>query len=76
MSRGDFQDRVNDMLGKDYNIHVDRPHGDKPCHVDLTKILPLPDLGGADKVAVDQYGNVVGGSTQIGKFKYDWEKEQ
>lgn len=68
---GDFQDRVNNTLGQGWNFQVDRPHDEKPAHVDLTRILQ--DLGGADKCEVDFNGNVIGGSTQIGRIKMPWD---
>lgn len=56
------------------NIHVDRPHAGKPAHLDFTR-KKLDFLGtlGADKVEVDYDGDIIGGSSQIGKFKFDWE---
>ncbi len=65
---GDFQNRVNNTLGPDFNFQIDRPHGDKPSHVDLATRFP----GGADKVEVGFDGNVIGGSTHIGPTKIKW----
>lgn len=55
------------------NFHFDRPHAGKTLHVDLTQ--PLPSIFGADKVEVDANGNVLGGTTFIGKKKIKWEKQ-
>jgi len=67
---GDFQNRVNGVIGPSTKFQIDRPHADKPDHVDLTQILP--DIGAADKVEVDFSGNVIGGSTQVGSTKMNW----
>jgi len=56
---GPFQDDVNDLIGEDFNFQLDRPHGDKPQHVDLTRRFGM----GADKVEVDWDGSVIGGTT-------------
>lgn len=57
------------------NIRPDRAHDDKPKHTDMTR--KLPELGGSDKVEVDDEGKVIGGSTQVGKAKINWrEKDQ
>ncbi len=66
---GDFQKKVKDMLGPDFNFQIDRPHDGKPEHIDLT--VRIPGLG-ADKVEVDFNGNVIGGSTHIGPKKIKW----
>lgn len=66
---GDFQKNVRETLGPDFNFQVDRAHGGKPKHVDLT--VRIPGLG-AEKVEVDFNGNVIGGSTQVGSKKIDW----
>ena len=66
---GNFQNKVNNTLGKDFNFQVDRSHADKPKHVDLT--VKIPGIG-ADKVEVDFDGNIIGGSTQIGSQKIKW----
>ena len=60
-----YQDNVRDLLGSDFNFHVDRAHAGKPVHIDLT--TKLPGLGGSDKVEVDFNGKIICGSTQIGK---------
>ena len=65
-----FQKRVKDTIGPDFNFQLDRAHGPKPVHVDLTS--RIPNLG-ADKVEVDFQGNVRGGSTQIGTQKLNWK---
>ena len=67
---GDYQDRVKNLIGSDFNFQIDRPHDDKQEHVDLT--YRIPEIGGADKVEVDWNGNVTGGSTQIGNKKISW----
>lgn len=67
---GEFQDRVNDLIGLDTRFQIDRPHAGKPQHVDLTHILP--EIGGADKVAVDLNGAVLGGLTRVGPIKMGW----
>lgn len=46
------------------NIRRDRAHDGKPEHIDMTRVIP--EIGGADRVAVDFEGNVIGRSTQIG----------
>ena len=66
---GDFQKKANELIGPDFNLQVDRAHGDKPDHVDLT--VRIPGLG-ADKAEVDHNGNVTGGFTQIGPKKLIW----
>ncbi len=66
---GKFQNRVNNTLGNDFNFQVDRPHAGKPEHIDLTRRLPGV---GADKVEIDFHGNVIGGSTFVGKQKINW----
>lgn len=53
-----------------FNIRGDRAHDGKPEHIDMT--VKLPEIAGADKVAVDFEGNVIGGSTQVGKTKGTW----
>ena len=68
-STGDFQDRVRQTIGKDFNFQIDRPHDGKPKHIDLTARIPRL---GADKVEVDFQGNVLGGTTQIGKKNIKW----
>ena len=65
---GDFQKDVNGLVGSDFNFAIDRPHGNKPVHVDLTSKFS----GGADKVDVDFSGNIIGGSTHIGPTKMNW----
>lgn len=67
---GEFQNKVNSMLGNDFNFQLDRAHGVKPVHVDLT--VKLPTIEGSDKVSVDFDGNVLGGSTSVGKTKINW----
>jgi len=57
---GKFQNRVKDLIGPNFNFQVDRAHGEKEKHVDLT--VRIPSVG-ADKADVDFNGNVVGGST-------------
>ena len=66
---GNFQNKVNGTLGQDFNFQIDRPHAEKPVHVDLT--VRIPGLG-TDKVEVDFNGNVLGGSTHIGPKKLIW----
>jgi hypothetical protein len=68
----EFQNDVKDLLGDNMNFQVDRPHAGKDKHVDLTTIVPA--FRGADKVEVDFNGNIIGGSTQIGKTKLDWNR--
>jgi len=65
---GDFQKQVKSTLGSNFNFQIDRSHAGKPEHVDLTTKFS----GGADKVEVDFSGNVIGGSTQIGKTRINW----
>ena len=65
---GKFQDRVNGLTGSNFNFQIDRPHGGKPAHVDLSSRV----WGGVDKLEVDFNGNVIGGATQIGKTKMKW----
>lgn len=67
---GEFQDRVNELVGPNVNFQLDRAHAGKPDHVDLTAVLR--DFGVADKVEVDGDGNVGGGSTQLGPYKFNW----
>lgn len=67
---GNFQKRVNNLIGPEFNFQIDRPHDGKPEHVDLTR--RLPDIGGADKAEVDFNGNVIGGLTMIGQTKMKW----
>jgi len=66
---GRFQGNVRTLLGDQGNFQLDRPHDGKPQHVDLT--ARLRGIG-ADKVEVDFNGNVIGGSTQIGKTTLSW----
>ncbi len=66
---GDFQDRVNNLIGPDFNFQIDRPHAGKIEHVDIT--ARIPNIG-ADKVEVDFNGNIIGGSTHIGPMKLNW----
>ncbi|MCP4700371.1 MAG: hypothetical protein GY862_26490 [Gammaproteobacteria bacterium] len=66
---GDFQNKVNNTLGQDFNFQIDRPHDGKPEHVDLT--VKIPGIG-ADKVEVGFNGNVIGGSSHIGPQKIKW----
>lgn len=66
---GDFQNKVNNTLGPDFNFQIDRPHAGKDEHVDLT--VRIPSMG-ADKVEIDFNGNVIGGSTNIGLTKLNW----
>ena len=58
------------------NIRRDRAHDGKPEHIDMTRPIPqiIPETGGADKVEVDYQGNVIGGATQVGRQKMDWNK--
>ncbi len=53
-----------------FNFQLDRAHGGKPEHVDLTRILS--EMGGADTVQVDYNGNVLGGTTNVGGQKLPW----
>lgn len=64
---GDFQKDVRKLVGPDTNFAIDGSHGGKPVHVDLTSKF----TDGADKVAVDYNGNIIGGSTHIGPMKLD-----
>ena len=66
---GQFQRSVRTLLGDQFNFQLDRSHDGKPQHADLT--ARLRDIG-ADKVEVDFNGNVIGGSTQIGKSTLKW----
>jgi len=66
---GKFQNRVKDLIGPNFNFQVDRAHGEKDKHVDLT--VRIPGVG-ADKAEVDFNGNVVGGSAYIGPKKVVW----
>ncbi len=69
-----FDSCVRKLLGKEFNFQLDRPHMGKPCHVDLSVILPnLPEIGGADKTEVDFRGNVIGGATFAGRAKLGWD---
>lgn len=65
---GDFQNRVNDTLGPDFNFQIDRAHAGKSDHVDLSVTVP----GGVDKVEVSHDGTVLGGCTQIGNARMNW----
>ena len=65
---GDFQDRVRNLIGPNFNFQIDRPHDDKPVHIDLTSKLP----GGADKAEINYDGDIIGGSTSVGPIKMDW----
>lgn len=53
------------------NIRPDRAHAGKPEHIDFTR--RLLDIGGADKVEVNYCGDIIGGSTYVGKTKMYWE---
>lgn len=66
---GKFQDDVRKTLGSRFNFQLDSAHGGKPIHVDLTARMPRI---GADKVEVDYDGNVIGGTTQIGRTQLKW----
>lgn len=66
---GEFQRDVRETIGGNFNFQIDRAHDGKPEHVDLTSILPY---GVADKVEVDHNGNVIGGTTQLGKETFRW----
>jgi len=55
----------------DDNIHMDRAHGDYPEHLDMTR--RLPDFGGSDQVRVNSDGDILDGTTHIGKLKLPWE---
>lgn len=67
---GKFQERVNNLIGSDFNFQIDRAHAGKSQHVDLSALIS--NLGAADKVEVDYNGNVIGGTTQIGSVKMKW----
>lgn len=69
----EFQNDVRDLIGGEQNFSIDKPHGNKPEHIDLTtKFNTETNIIGADKVEIDFGGNIIGGSTQINKIKLPW----
>ena len=58
-----FPNTVNDLkISNDLNNRVHGPHYDVIQGI----------RGGTDQIRVDNYGNVIGGTTNIGKAKLDW----
>jgi len=54
-------------IHNDLDNWVEGPHWD--IITDLRK-----EIGGIDKIRIDNEGNVLGGETQIGKIKMPWGK--
>ncbi len=54
-------------IPNDFDNWVEEPHRD--IITDFRK-----EIGGIDKIRIDNEGNVLGGETQISKIKMTWDK--
>lgn len=54
---------------KDVKVIIDNPHGSVGEHVDI--ITPLPNIPGADKIRIDNEGNI---ATEDVIIKGGWNK--
>jgi hypothetical protein len=55
----------------DFHPDWNPKHGE---HADLTTVIPeLGEYGGADQARVSPDGSLMGGTTNVGKIKIDWD---